>query len=169
MATDATADRRLRLERRIDGMFPARAARYRSQLLYLIVGAWNTVFGYAVWALLQYAFGDYVSYLLLIVVSYPFAIGMAYLGYRYIVFRSRCRPLTELPRFLLVYGLTLAANLVALPALLHVLPWNVYVVQALFTLLVVIASYLGHRFFSFRESGTAPPREVPCDNDAERL
>jgi putative flippase GtrA len=141
---------RAAVERAADALVPGSLCRYREQLQYLAVGAWNTLFGYCTWALLQYLLHDYINYLLIIVLSYPIAIANAYAGYRYIVFRSHGRVWSEIPRFSMVYLLTMVANLVALPFLLHVLPFNVYVVQAFFTMLVVMVSYLGHRFFSFR-------------------
>ena len=121
----------------------------REQLLYLVVGAWNTLFGYCVWALMQYLLGDYLNYLVIIVLSWPIAVLNAYLGYRYIVFRSRGPILRELPRFSLVYLGTLIVTLVVLPIALHVLPFSIYVVNALFTAVVVVCSYLAHKYFSF--------------------
>jgi putative flippase GtrA len=108
-----------------------------------------------VWALLQYLLYPQVNYLVIVVLSYPIAIANAYVGYRYIVFRSRGSVLRELPRFSSVYLLTMAANLVALPILVRVLPLGLYAIQALFTIGVVILSYLGHRFFSFRRGQEA--------------
>lgn len=138
------------VERTIDWIVPRSLGRYREQLLYLAVGAWNTLFGYGVWALLQYLLYPRVNYLVIVVLSYPIAIANAYVCYRYIVFRSHGSVLRELPRFSSVYLLTMAANLVALPILVRVLPLGLYAIQALFTIVVVILSYLGHRFFSFR-------------------
>ena len=145
--------------------------RRREQLLYLVVGAWNTVFGYAVWALLQYLLGDTLNYLVIVVLSWPIAVLNAYLGYRYIVFRSRGPVLRELPRFSLVYVGSLVVTLVSLPILLRILPFSIYVVQAMLTVLVIIGSYLSHRYYSFgsvrrRDAvGTAPydPPSVPED------
>jgi putative flippase GtrA len=145
-------------ERHLDGLrtHPAlgRPVRFyfrrREQLLYLVVGGWNTVFGYGVWALLQYLLGDHLHYLVVIVLSWPFAVLNAYLGYRYIVFRSRGPVLRELPRFSLVYLATLLVNLALLPVALRILPFNIYVIQALFTGIVVVCSYLGHKYYSFR-------------------
>src|SRR5664280_1604456 len=124
--------------------------RRREQLLYLAVGGWNTVFGYGVWALLQSLLGSHLHYLVVIVLSWPFAVLNAYLGYRYIVFRSRGPVLRELPRFSLVYLATLLVNLALLPIALRVLPFNIYVIQAIFTGIVVVCSYLGHKYYSFR-------------------
>jgi putative flippase GtrA len=123
--------------------------RRREQLLYLLVGGWNTVFGYGVWALLQYLLGNHLHYLIVVILSWPFAVLNAYLGYRYIVFRSRGPVARELPRFSLVYLATLLVNLALLPIALRVSPFNIYVVQALFTGVVVICSYLAHRYYSF--------------------
>jgi hypothetical protein len=48
-----------------------------------------------------------------------------------------------------VYFLTLIANLALLPIALTVLPFNIYAVQALLTAVIVVASYLSHRYYSF--------------------
>jgi putative flippase GtrA len=146
-----------RFEQRLDGLrdhptlgLPVRFYfRRREQLLYLLVGGWNTVFGYGVWAVLQSLLGDHLHYLVIVLLSWPIAVLNAYLGYRYVVFRSRAPVLTELPRFSLVYVVTLVANLVLLPIALSVLPFNIYVVQAVLITVLVVSSYLGHRYYSF--------------------
>lgn len=125
------------------------AKRRREQITYLVVGAWNTLFGYLVWALLQYLLGGVLHYLVIVVLAWPIAVVNAYLGYRTFVFRSHGSILRELPRFSLVYVGTLMAGLVALPILLHVLPYSIYVIQAGYTVVVVVLSYLAHKFFSF--------------------
>jgi putative flippase GtrA len=140
---------RSKVERAADGLVPRALLGHREQLQYLGVGAWNTLFGYCSWAALHYLLHDYVNYLVIIVLSYPIAIANAYVWYRYIVFRSHGSVWREVPRFSTVYLLTMAANVVALPFLLRVLPFSIYVVQALFTVLVVVTSYLAHRSFSF--------------------
>src|SRR5664280_509139 len=164
-AAPATSNR---FERHLDRLRDHRALgrpvrfyfRRREQLLYLVVGGWNTLFGYAAWALLQYVLGDHLHYLVVVVLSWPIAVLNAYIGYRYVVFRSRGLVLRELPRFSLVYVLTLLVNLALLPIALRVTPFNIYVVQALLTGVVVVCSYLAHRYYSFggrshRDSGDA--------------
>ena len=136
-------------------------SKYREQILYLAVGGWNTVFGYAIWALFQFLLGDRLHYLVIVLIAWPIAVLNAYLGYRYLVFNSRGPILRELPRFSLVYIAALVANLVLLPVALAVLPFNIYVVQALFMALVVVVSYLGHRYYTFggtrrRDAGKTP-------------
>jgi putative flippase GtrA len=158
-----------RLEKHLDGLRDhptlGRPVRFyfrrREQLLYLVVGGWNTVFGYGAWALLQYLLGDYLHYLVIVLLAWPIAVLNAYLGYRYIVFRSQGPVLKELPRFSLVYLATLVVNLALLPVALRVLPFNIYVVQALLLVVVVVCSYLSHKYYSFRggrprDSGESP-------------
>ena len=123
--------------------------RRREQLLYLAVGGWNTVFGYAIWAVLQYLLGGSLHYLVVVLIAWPIAVLNAYLGYRYLVFRSRGSMVRELPRFSLIYAVTLVVNLVLLPVALAVLPLDIYAIQALFTVAVVVGSYLSHKYFSF--------------------
>ena len=162
-----------RLDQRIEGLrehpvlgWPARFyLRRREQVLYLVVGAWNTVFGYGVWAVLQYLLGDHLHYLVVVLLSWPIAVLNAYLGYRYVVFRSRGPMLKEFPRFSLVYVTTLLVNLALLPVALRVLPFSIYVDQALFLGVVVASSYLAHRYYSFRgghrgDSGDAAPYDL---------
>lgn len=143
-------ERRAWVERRTDRFIPRALQRYREQVLYLVVGGWNTLFGYGVFVILYQLVGGHVGYAVVIVASYVLAVFNAYLGYRYVAFRSHGRVLHEFPRFSAVYLLTMVVNLAFFPLALHVLPISAYAVQALFTVGVVIASYLGHRYFSFR-------------------
>lgn len=132
------------------------SSRYREQLLYLVVGGWNTLFGYGIWALMQFLLHDYLHYLVILVISWPFAVTNAYVCFRHFVFHSKDKVWRELPRFSLVYLFSLVAGLVMLPILVHTLPYNLYVIQALFTVVVVALTYLGHRYFSFRRGRRRP-------------
>lgn len=127
----------------------ALAARRREQILYLVIGGWNTLFGYAIWALLQYLLHPYLNYLVIIVIAWFPSVANAYFGYRWFVFRSKGSVWRELPRFSLVYLGTLIMGLIALPILLRILPFSIYVTQALYTAVMVVASYLSHKYFSF--------------------
>lgn len=155
-----------RFDRRIEGLRDHRALglparfylRRREQILYLVIGGWNTVFGYGVWAVLQATLGNYLHYLVVVLLAWPIAVLNAYLGYRYVVFRSRGPVLKEFGRFSLVYVVTLVVNLMLLPVALTVLPFNIYLVQAILTALVVVSSYLSHRYYSF---GARRRRDAP--------
>ena len=124
--------------------------RRREQVLYLLVGGWNTVFGYGIWALLQFLLGDRLHYLAIVLIGWAIAVLGAYALYRTVVFRSHGPILRELPRFALVYVAMLGANLSLLPLLLRILPLNIYATQAVLMGFLAFCSYLGHKYFSFR-------------------
>lgn len=134
--------------------------RYREQLLYLVIGGWNTVFGYAVWALTYFLLRHQVHYLITFIISWPFAVANAYICYRTIVFRSKGSVWRELPRFSLVYLVTLALGLIALPILVRTLPFNLYAIQAMYTAVVVVLSYLSHKYFSFGRHRRGAPMDA---------
>ncbi len=121
------------VEHAADRLIPDSLEARREQILYLAVGGWNTLFGYGVFVALYAWLGDDVPAPVVIVASWVIAVANAYLGYRYLVFRSHGRILQELPRFSAVYLLTMAVNLLVFPLAMRLLPLNAYVVQALFT------------------------------------
>jgi putative flippase GtrA len=139
----------------------ARVVRRREQVLYLVVGLWNTIFGYATFAALYYTLHEaaHVSKVPASVVALVVAtvIGVAnnYVLYRTIVFRSHGAVRSELPRFLVVYAVALAVDLVVLPVALRTLPFSAYAVQGVYTAAVVAVTYVANKYFSFA------PRGVP--------
>ena len=150
------------------GRGPQLAGEHRQVALYLVVGLWNTVFAYGIWALLQFLLGDHLHYLAILVIAWPIAVLNAYLCYRNLVFHSTDLWWRELPRFSLVYVATLLGALVALPFLLQTLPFSIYAIQAGYTVAVVILSYLAHRLFSFRKPlGPAGEAVKRVDEHAE--
>jgi putative flippase GtrA len=147
-----------------DGRASSSAQERRQVARFIVVGVWNTAFAYATWALLQFLLGDHLHYLVILLMAWPIAVLNAYLCQRHFVFRSTGSVWRELPRFSLVYIATLVAALVALPFLLRTLPFNIYVIQAGFTVGAVALSYLAHKLFSFRNP-TATARAV--DHEGE--
>src|SRR4051812_39336022 len=123
------------------------------RLRFVAVGIWNTGFAYGAWATLQILLGDRLHYLAILILVWPIAVLNAYACHRRFVFRSSGVVRKELPRFSLVYVATLAASLILLPILLGLLPFNIYVIQGAFTVVVVALSYLAHRSFSFGPGG----------------
>ena len=55
---------------------------------YLVVGAWNTFFGIAVYAALYQALHSRVNYLVLMIPANILAITNAYLCYKFFVFKT---------------------------------------------------------------------------------
>jgi len=119
-------------------------------LRFLIVGAFNTAFGFLLFALMLHLAGDRVHYLVVLVVAMVIAVLVAFAAYRTFVFRVRGHVLRDLGRFSLVYVGVLAANVIALPLLVEVAGLAVLTAQAIVVVGTVITNFLLHRSFSFR-------------------
>jgi putative flippase GtrA len=117
---------------------------------YLLVGLFNTVFGYAFFVLLEITSGHVIPYMVVLLIAQVVSTFVAYVLYRYLVFKVRSRFWRDLVRFSLVYAGAFAVNLVLLPVMVSGFGWNVLVSQALIVGGTVIASFFAHRNFSFR-------------------
>lgn len=126
---------------------------------YLAVGVWNTLFGYGTYALFtallmrRFRFG----YIYAAVFSNLISITVSYLGYKIFVFRTHGNYLREWVRCLMVYGAGMLPGLVLLPIVVEGLHYGFhlrgsapYIGGALVMGLTVIASFFGHRHFTFR-------------------
>lgn len=130
---------------------------------YLAVGLWNTAFGYTTFALLTAALDRYIphSYLAASLLSSVLSITVAYLGYKWFVFKTKGNYLREWGRAVAVYGSTILLGLALLPMLvfsirrLGVQPKTApYLAGAVVTGITVVVSFFGHRHISFK----SPPR-----------
>ncbi|MFH1362091.1 MAG: GtrA family protein [bacterium] len=124
--------------------------RHREKINYLLVGGWNTVFGFCVFAALYYLFGQKIHYLFLLVISNVISITNAYVGYKIFVFKTRGNYLKEYLRFYVVYGFTFGINFVFLPLIVEFFQVNPVMAQAFFIGINVVISYTGHKRFSFK-------------------
>jgi putative flippase GtrA len=139
-------------------------AQFWQVVRYLLVGGFNTCFGYTLFVAFNYLFrslgvyGSEIASLLGNVI----AITVAFLGYKWFVFRTHGNYLREWLRCLSVYGSSMLFALVMLPPLILLLRrWYGHsqmasnVAAAILTVVTVAASYFGHKHFSFRRSGDA--------------
>lgn len=127
---------------------------------YLLVGGFNTVFGYALFALLNWSMtglGSY-SYLLASVLTSLISITVAFLLYKWFVFRTRGNYLIEWIRCVGVYSSSMLIGLVGLSILVPVLRRNLqnpvlapYIAAAIMTAITVVITFLGHKNISFRQ------------------
>ncbi len=128
----------------------------RQGLLYLAVGGWNTAFGFATFAGLQFALGDTVHYLAVLTLTWVISVLEAFVAYRLVVFRVRGHVMRDLTRFTSVYVGAFLFNLAALPLAVDVMGIQVLVAQAAVVVVTVISSFFLHRRFSFRRDMPAP-------------
>jgi putative flippase GtrA len=131
---------------------------------YILIGAFNTGFGYGLFVALNYLFrrlGVYGSEIASLL-SNIIAITVAFLGYKWFVFRTHGNYLREWLRCISVYGTSMIFSLIMLPPLTLLLrrwfgPTQTAsnLAAAILTFVTVVASYFGHKHFSFRRSGDA--------------
>jgi putative flippase GtrA len=127
---------------------------------YILVGGFNTVFGYAVFALLNWSLrglGSY-SYMYAAVLSNVIAITVAFLGYKWFVFKTRGNYFIEWIRCFGVYGTSMLIGLAGLPILVTILRPHLrnpgaasYIAAAIMMLITVAFSFFGHKNISFRQ------------------
>lgn len=132
----------------------------RQFVRYILVGGFNTVFSYGVFALLTWSFRELgsFSYMYAAVLSNFIAISVAFLGYKWFVFRTRGNYLVEYVRCFGVYGSSALIGLAGLPILVPILRHTLhkpelapYIAGAILTVVTVLFSFVGHKSFSFRQ------------------
>jgi len=129
--------------------------RHQTQLRFLVVGGWNTVFGYGLFAGLYYAASRIgLHYMAAAVLSNLIAVANAYFCYKWFVFKTQGNYLREFLRFNLAYAGIFAFNLAALPLLVNAASLSPLMAQAIVLVASVALSYLMHSRFSF---GSASP------------
>ncbi len=124
--------------------------KHREKINYVLVGCYNTVFGYGVFVALYYLFHQRIHYLILVVITHVLSITNAYVGYKIFVFKTKGNYLKEYLRFYVVYGFALILNLILLPFVVEIFHVNPVVGQAFVMGFTVVFNYLGHKHYSFR-------------------
>jgi putative flippase GtrA len=118
---------------------------------FVLIGIYNTLFGYAVFAGLHEAL-PHVNYMLVLIVSREISVVSAFIAYRLFVFKVKGGMVADFMRFWLVYSGAMIANLIALPFFVEIVGLNVLLAQAITMILTVISSWIGHNRFSFKRA-----------------
>lgn len=127
-------------------------------LRFLIVGGWNTVFGYLCFYGLYVLAANRVHYLVVTAVAHSINILQAYVMHRWLVFRSHAKITNEFLRFNASYVGTFLLGLLVMFLLVEATGLSPPVAQAIVILLNVIISYLLHSHVSFgRSAGRQGP------------
>ena len=133
---------------------------------YLAVGIWNTAFAYASFALFTALLDRYMpaSYMAGAVLSALLNITVAFLGYKWFVFKTKGNYIREWWRCLMIYSGSIILGLALLPPTVLVVGYITgnqraapYIAGAFLMGVQVILSFLGHKKFSFkshRSTGT---------------
>ncbi len=133
--------------------------RHRTKIKFLLVGVWNTVFGFAVFVGLYEIFKrvfniDYFAYTTAQVIGNILAIINAYICHKYITFRSAARGkkmVLEFLRFSATYVVVFFLGLILMPFLVEILKINAIVSSVILNVIIVLTSYIAHSRFSFHK------------------
>jgi len=126
-------------------------ARHSQKIQYLLIGGWNTAFGYAVFTALYY-YGTarfHLHYVIPLLLSHVISVTSAYLVYKRFVFKTKGNLIREYCRFCTFYWFSLAANLILLPALVELFGLDPVISQGLFIIVAAVTSYLWHAHYTF--------------------
>jgi putative flippase GtrA len=145
-------------------------------LRYLLIGGWNTVFAYTCFFLMN-------RWLSTVIKAYPYIVAslasslinitVAFLGYKWYVFRTRGNYFREWIRTLTVYsGSILISTLALVPVvglIRHTTRYQTqapYIAAAILAVFNLIASFFGHRHFSFRKPHSSSDERQSSDTSA---
>ena len=118
-------------------------------LRFAVVGVWNTLVGYFVFALLYRCFGGGWGDVFVQIASAIIGITNAYICHRMLTYRSHGIWWREYLRFYVVYGTQALLQAGCFFILSTWLTLNAYVVQLVLTLVFTIISYWAHKAYSF--------------------
>ena len=144
----------------------ARELLNETRVRFLIVGAWNALFGYVLFWVLYEVFSrvftvHYVAYTSAQVVGWVVAVMIAYGLHKHVTFRSKTTGLAtglEFLRFMQTHVVMLGLGLALLPLLVEIVGLDPRIAALIGTGVVAVVSYVGHRFFTFRRPAAGMPR-----------
>jgi putative flippase GtrA len=129
---------------------------------YLIVGVWNTIFGYSTFAAINWLLfhrGIPASYIYAQIISNFINITVAFLGYKFFVFKTQGNYFNEWLKAMAVYWSGFLPGLILLPALVKFLQYALhvplsrapYIASAILIVVGTLYSFLGHKNVTFRQ------------------
>ncbi len=121
-----------------------------ASLRFLIVGVWNFVFGYVVFAGLYWALQDVWCDWAIATLAAILGITMSFLTHRFITYRSNGCWWREYLRFYVVYGGQSLLNVILIWLLVTKLEMNAYFFQFAISIVLTIATYWAHKHYSFK-------------------
>lgn len=117
---------------------------------YLLVGVFNTVFGYALSLLVYHFLQRDLSIIAIGIMINVVSITVAFLGYKLLVFKTSGNWLHEYLRCYITYGFSAVLGVVLIWLFVERWGWIFWFSQGLIIILSTLISYFMHRYFTFR-------------------
>jgi len=130
------------------------------KIRFVLVGICNTIFGYAVFFILDTIFENiftkrYTAYISAMVLGQIISTFNAFIFHKYVTFKSKIKGqgiIIEYFRFGLTYVFTFLLSLILLPFFVEVINVHPRISAAIVILIGTVFSYVGHSRFSFRNA-----------------
>jgi len=143
----------------IGSFLPMRTS-LKLKVRFVMVGIWNTIFGYMVFFILDTILEDiftkrYFSYMSAMVLGQIIATINAFIFHRYVTFKSEVKGKGIIPeffRFCMTYVFTFSLGLVLLPFFVEIVHLHPRIAAAIVILICTLISYVGHSRFSFKSA-----------------
>lgn len=119
---------------------------------FLVLGAWNTFFGYAAFAVGYLLLNRWLQYIVIAVLAHVVAVTQSFLTHKFLVFQSADPWPAEFLRFNLTHAGTFIAGLAGLVILVDAFGLHPLVAQAIVLAATVVVGYIAHARFSFNRS-----------------
>ncbi len=117
---------------------------------FVIAGICNMGIRYLIFVLLGLAF-TVNRYQIILLATWLSSSVIAFLSYKYLVFRTEGNHMKEFVKSLLIWCLSYILNALLLGFLVGRLQWNVYAAQGLVIILIVVINYLLFKHFAFKK------------------
>ena len=117
---------------------------------FVIAGICNMGIRYLIFVLLGLAF-TVNRYQIILLATWLSSSVIAFLSYKYLVFRTEGNHIKEFVKSLLIWCLSYVLNALLLGFLVGRLQWNVYAAQGLVIILIVVINYLLFKHFAFKK------------------
>ena len=119
------------------------------KLRFILIGGFNTVFGFSLFTLLYFLLGTKIHYLIILIFNHLIAVSISYLMLKFFVFCTKGNYLREFINCHITYLLIITLNMFFLYAMVDVFKQNILFSQLFITFFLVIFSYYGNKYFSF--------------------
>lgn len=116
---------------------------------YLLVGVFNTIFGYVLSLLVYHLFQRDLSIITIGIMINVISITVAFLGYKLLVFKTSGNWLNEYLRCYITYGFSAVLGVALIWLFVEQWGWIFWFSQGLIILLSTVISYFMHRYFTF--------------------
>lgn len=130
----------------------------KQPIKFILVGLWNSAFGYVLFYLLDIFFlrffqARYMAYMSALILAQILCIISAYIFHKHITFESIAKGREmgmEFIRFVFTYGVTVCVYLLMLPILVEIFHVKPKMSMLLLVAVTTLVSYFGHSRYSFK-------------------